>query len=107
MVRPSLRSSFTGVEYSFASLFELCNYILAIIFNKPDQFKWIAVISWCAVAVSTVCYAGWVWKERGHLVHWEKLGMMGKGCECVGVRLGYRGGRTVWRRVGDEVRDEE
>jgi len=106
MVPPFFRSSFIGVEYSFASLFELCNYILAIIFSRPEQFKWVAGISWCAVGCSAVMYAGWVWKERGHLVHWEKFGM-GKGCECVGPRMKDR--RAIWRRADDEVeaRDEE
>ena len=106
MVRPSSRSSFTGVEYSFASLFELCNYILAMIFCRPEQFRWVAGISWCAVGCSTLMYGGWVWKERGHLVHWEKLSM-GKGCGCVGARMKDR--TVVWRRAGDELeaRDEE
>ena len=83
MVFPSQRSSFTGVEYSFVSLFELCQHIVTILLHKPEQFKWIALMSWSAVGVSTVAYAGWVWKMRGHLVHWEKIG---KGCECVKLR---------------------
>lgn len=99
MTRPSQRSSFTGVEYSFASAFELCSYLVAILFSRPQDFKWIAGISWLAVAVSTASYAGWVWHMRGHLVHWEKLS---KGCECVTVRLGRKNLAQRWSRVSGE-----
>ncbi|KAL2067360.1 hypothetical protein VTL71DRAFT_1785 [Oculimacula yallundae] len=91
LTTPSSRSSFTGVEYSFNSLFELAQNIMAIVLSRPQDFKWIAVISLVAVGVSTVMYAAWVGKMRGHLVHWEKLG---KRCECV-VGREYLG----WRRV--------
>ncbi|TVY93896.1 Solute carrier family 40 member [Lachnellula willkommii] len=80
----SQRSSFAGVEYSFVSLFELAQHVVAIVLHRPEQFKWIALMSLGATAISTVAYAGWVWKMRGHLVHWERIG---KGCECVKVRL--------------------
>ena len=86
MTPPSQRSSFTGVEYSFVSLFELGQHIVAIILHQPEQFKWIALMSWTAVAISTIIYAGWVWKVRGHLVHWERLG---KSCECIKIRLDH------------------
>ncbi|PVH87242.1 hypothetical protein DL98DRAFT_510104 [Cadophora sp. DSE1049] len=98
LTSPSTRSSFTGVEYSFVSLFELAQNVMAIVLSRPQDFRWIALISWVAVGVSTVMYAAWVWKMRGHLVHWERFG---KGCECV-VRREYHGWRlgrwTVGRR---------
>lgn len=84
MTLPSQRSSFTGVEYSFVSLFALGHHIITLVFHRPEQFKWIALISLAAVAVGTVSYAGWVWKRRGHLVHWEKIGTA---CKCGKVRL--------------------
>ncbi|KAH8808206.1 hypothetical protein F5884DRAFT_675419 [Xylogone sp. PMI_703] len=80
MTPPSQRSSFTGVEQSFSALFELTQNIVAIILHRPEDFMLIAAGSWLAVLISTLAYAGWVWKMRGHLVHWEKIG---KGCECV------------------------
>ena len=95
MVAPTRRSSFTGVEYSFVALFELAQYFVTIVLHKPEQFKWIASFSWAAVLFSTVAYAGWVWKMRGHLVHWERIG---KGCECVKMR--HRHGQSGgWRNV--------
>lgn len=83
LVSPERRSSFAGVENSFVSIFELCHYIGVILLGKPSQFKWLATTSWAAVGVSTAMYAGWVWQQRGHLVHWEKVT---KGCECVTTR---------------------
>lgn len=86
MTSPHQRSSFAGVENSFVALFELMQNVIAIILHKPEQFKWLAGMSWIAVALSTVMYSGWVWKMRGHLVHWD---MIVKGCECVKLRLGH------------------
>jgi iron-regulated transporter 1 len=98
MTLPSQRSSFTGVEYSFVSLFELAQYIVTMILHRPEQFKWIALMSWIAVAISTIAYAGWVWRMRGHLVHWEKLG---KSCKCAEVRGGHEARSLGWtRRLG-------
>lgn len=80
MTRPSHRSSFSGVEQSFAALFELIQNVVAIVLHRPADFIIIAIGSWIAVLISTVAYAGWVWKMRGHLVHWERIR---EGCECV------------------------
>lgn len=83
MTSPSQRSSFTGVENSLISVFELVQHLVAIILHRPEQFKWIALMGWTAVAVSALIYTGWVWRMRGHLVHWERLG---KSCECIKIR---------------------
>jgi iron-regulated transporter 1 len=84
MTSSTRRSSFTSVENSFISSFELVQHLVAIILNRPEQFKWIALMGWTAVALSTVIYASWVWRMRGHLVHWERLR---KSCECIKIRL--------------------
>jgi iron-regulated transporter 1 len=83
MTVASERSSFAGVEYSFVSLFELAHHVMTIVLHRPEQFKWIALISFVAVTISTIAYAGWVWKMRGHLVHWEKIEEV---CKCVELR---------------------
>lgn len=71
-------------------MFELAQHGVSIILHRPDQFKWIALISFISVITSTTAYARWVWKMRGHLVHWEKIGEV---CECVELRAGrWRGG---------------
>jgi len=85
MTNPSQRSSFAGAENSFVSMFELLQNIAIIIFSRPEQFKWIAAMSFMAVTTSTVMYAAWVWKMRGHLVHWDTII---KSCECIKLRIG-------------------
>ncbi|THV45500.1 hypothetical protein BGAL_0481g00010 [Botrytis galanthina] len=80
LIAPTQRSSFAGCEYSLVALFELGNYVMAIIWSRQDQFGWVALISLMAVGVSTVAYAGWVRTVRGHLVHWERVGRCGGKC---------------------------
>ncbi|KAF7951343.1 hypothetical protein EAE96_006659 [Botrytis aclada] len=80
LITPPQRSSFAGCEYSLVALFELGNYIMAIIWSRQDQFGWVALVSLMAVGGSTVVYAGWVRSVRGHLVHWERVGRCGGKC---------------------------
>ncbi|CAG8953253.1 hypothetical protein HYFRA_00003456 [Hymenoscyphus fraxineus] len=70
---PQALSTFTGVEYSFVSVFELCQHLMGIFLGRPEDFKWIASVSLIAVGISSIAYAGWVRHRRGHLVHWEKV----------------------------------
>ncbi|MCJ1479464.1 hypothetical protein MMC13_008150 [Lambiella insularis] len=72
-----LRSSFAGTETAFVSLFELSQWAIAAIASKPEYFHWLAVSSFGAVLCSTAGYAVWVRRQRGHLLHWERIG---KGC---------------------------
>ena len=51
-----------------------------------NMYEYMSLMSWMAVAISTVAYAGWVWKMRGHLVHWERLR---KSCECIKIGLDH------------------
>ncbi|KAM0146907.1 hypothetical protein ACHAQE_010512, partial [Botrytis cinerea] len=80
LIAPTHRSSFAGCEYSLVALFELGNYVMAILWSRQDQFRWVAVVSLMAVGVSSVVYAGWVRSVRGHLVHWERVGRCGGKC---------------------------
>jgi iron-regulated transporter 1 len=77
LVPSTSRSSFAGVENSFVAFFELSQHVATIVLSRPEHFRWLALGSWAAVAGSACLYAGWVWRQRGHLVHWEVLG---KGC---------------------------
>ena len=74
MVPPSSRSSFAGVENSITNIFELGQWIGAIILHRPEQFKWLVLGSFLCVGLSMIIYAGWVRRVRGHLVHWENMG---------------------------------
>ncbi|KAE8453801.1 hypothetical protein EG329_009313 [Mollisiaceae sp. DMI_Dod_QoI] len=80
LVPASHRSSFTGVEYSFYNLFELLQNIAAVVLARPEQFRWLAVLSLGAVGVGLGAYAGWVWWVRGHLVHWDRVAGCGEAC---------------------------
>ncbi|EOD52641.1 putative iron-regulated protein [Neofusicoccum parvum UCRNP2] len=43
------RGAFSTVEASFQNLFELLSYVSTIVFSRPNQFQWPAVISAAAV----------------------------------------------------------
>lgn len=73
-------NTFSGVENSFINIFELLNYLFALVFSRPDQFRWLVAGSVGAVGIAAVIYAAWVRGVRGHLVHWEKVGR----CACGG-----------------------
>ncbi|KAI1339599.1 hypothetical protein F5Y15DRAFT_78269 [Xylariaceae sp. FL0016] len=68
------RSSFAGVENSIVNMFEVLGAGVAIAFPETEQYGWLALASLAAVAISWLMYAGWVRSQRGHLVHWDKLG---------------------------------
>jgi solute carrier family 40 (iron-regulated transporter), member 1 len=68
------RSSFAGVENSVVNVFEVLGASAAIAMPRPEQFKWLSLASFLAVLVSWVMYALWLRGQRGHLLHWEKLG---------------------------------
>ncbi|KAI1807375.1 Ferroporti-1 [Daldinia bambusicola] len=67
------RSSFAGTENSVVNIFELLGAGAAIAFPRTEQYKWLAFASLVSVLISWVLYAGWVRRQRGHLIHWEKL----------------------------------
>lgn len=68
------RSAFAGTEMSFVSLFELAQWIVAAVWSRPDQFRWLALMSFGAVTCASVMYAYWVRRQRGHLMHLARLG---------------------------------
>ncbi|KAI8961736.1 Ferroporti-1 [Daldinia sp. FL1419] len=67
------RSSFAGTENSVVNIFELLGAGAAIAFPRTEQYRWLALASLVSVLISWVMYAGWVRRQRGHLIHWEKL----------------------------------
>ncbi|KAI1767673.1 Ferroporti-1 [Hypoxylon sp. FL1150] len=67
------RSSFAGTENSVVNVFELLGAVAAIAFPRTEQYKWLALASLVSVMISWAMYASWVRRQRGHLVHWEKL----------------------------------
>ncbi|KAK6331962.1 hypothetical protein TWF718_002499 [Orbilia javanica] len=66
---PSLRGEFTGIEQSFVSTAELLQWTLTAILSRPKDFDVLAVISWISVLGAAGCYAWFIRKKRGHLLH--------------------------------------
>lgn len=54
------------------NVFELLSFATTIIFALPEQFKYPVLISYGAIVAAAVCFAGYVRKERGHLLHLSK-----------------------------------
>jgi iron-regulated transporter 1 len=98
LVPQSQASSFSGIENSFIAVFELLQWILALVWSRPDDFRWIACVGAGSVGLATVAYAGWVRAQRGHLVHWERLK-----CSCVGENSTLESD-VLRQRVGTSLR---
>ncbi len=47
----------------------MCSYLMTILFADPGSFRIPALASLGAVILAAVCFAAYVRKERGHLVH--------------------------------------
>ena len=71
-VEPELRGTFSSQEFSLQNLFEMLSFASTIVFARPDQFKYPATISACAVGLAGVLYAAFVRQRRGHLVHFSR-----------------------------------
>lgn len=63
------RGSFSAVEMSLQSLFEVLSFAMTMVWWRPRDFKLPVYISAAAVAASAACFARFVRGERGHLLH--------------------------------------
>lgn len=68
-VVPSHRGSFSSFEASLQNFFELCAFASTVVFPKPQQFCYPALLSLAAVYCSAALYAKFVRDRRGHLLH--------------------------------------
>ncbi|KAF3386316.1 Solute carrier family 40 member 1 [Penicillium rolfsii] len=68
-IEAEARGSFSSTEAAWQNLFEIFSYISTIIFSRPDQFKWPALISVISVGIAGLFYAMYVRIQRGHLLH--------------------------------------
>ncbi|EWC44432.1 hypothetical protein DRE_06800 [Drechslerella stenobrocha 248] len=66
---PALRGEFMGIEQSFVSAAELLQWSLTAIMSRPEDFGTLTGISWIAVLGAAGCYAWFIRKRRGHLLH--------------------------------------
>ena len=63
-IRPSSRSMFAGTEASLASTFGLAHYTATAIWNRHEQFRWVALSSVLVVAGGVGLYASWLQAGR-------------------------------------------
>jgi iron-regulated transporter 1 len=70
------------------NVFELLSFASTIVFPKLSQFRYPVVISFGAIVVSACCFAGYVRKERGHLLHMSKCIKREKRDELEHIQLG-------------------
>ncbi|CAF9929510.1 MAG: hypothetical protein HETSPECPRED_007373 [Heterodermia speciosa] len=64
-----VRGTFSSIEVSFQNFFELWAYASTIVFSRPAQFRYPAVMSVIAVIIAGAIYAGYSRGRRGHLMH--------------------------------------
>ncbi|KAK2040918.1 iron transporter [Colletotrichum somersetense] len=73
-VETESRGRFSTIEAAWQNAFELLSYLSTIVFFRPAQFNWPALVSVVAVTSASLAYTTYVGRERGHLIHYEKLG---------------------------------
>ncbi|KAL3432626.1 Ferroporti-1 [Aspergillus tetrazonus] len=66
------RARFSATEMALQNVFEMISFATTIVFADPDQFKYPVYISYGAIALAAVCFAAYVRRERGHLIHTSK-----------------------------------
>ncbi|KAL4771882.1 Ferroporti-1 [Aspergillus nidulans var. acristatus] len=71
-INPGSRARFSATEMALQSVFEMISFATTIVFADPDQFKYPVYISYGAIALAAVCFAAYVRRERGHLIHTSK-----------------------------------
>ncbi|CAI7585253.1 unnamed protein product [Penicillium glandicola] len=84
-VQEHARARFSATEMALQNVFEMLSFASTIAFPLPAQFRYPVLISSGAVAVAAVCFAAYVRKERGHLLHRSR---------CMG------GDKVLYRAVG-------
>ncbi|KAJ5098596.1 Major facilitator superfamily domain general substrate transporter [Penicillium argentinense] len=71
-VEEHARTRFSATETALQNIFEMLSFASTIVFSRPEQFEYPVMISSGAVAVAAICFATYVRKERGHLLHRSK-----------------------------------
>jgi len=71
-VEPQHRGAFSTTEAALQNFFELCAHASTIVFFRPSDFRYPAMMSICAVYVAGALYAKFVRDRRGHLFHGSK-----------------------------------
>ncbi|KAH1776549.1 hypothetical protein KXV95_005688 [Aspergillus fumigatus] len=68
-VEEDTRGRFSSTEMGVQNVFEMLSFATTVVFPLPEQFKYPVFISYGAIALAAICFAAYVRKERGHLLH--------------------------------------
>jgi iron-regulated transporter 1 len=68
-IQEHARARFSATEMALQNVCEMLSFAATIAFPLPGQFQYPVLISAGAVAVAAGCFATYVRKERGHLLH--------------------------------------
>ncbi|PMD47087.1 hypothetical protein L207DRAFT_575890 [Hyaloscypha variabilis F] len=79
----SQRSTFAGTEQSFASFFELCHWTATMLWNQPEDFRWLALGSIIVLGIGTMIFGVWR-RGKGTMVRYEEIRMRDVGMELGG-----------------------
>ncbi|KAJ6102720.1 hypothetical protein N7486_005147 [Penicillium sp. IBT 16267x] len=66
------RARFSAAEMALQNTFEMLSFAFTIVWSSPEQFQYPVMISAGAVSMAAACFAAYVRKERGHLLHRSK-----------------------------------
>jgi iron-regulated transporter 1 len=66
------RALFSSCEIALQNFFELLSFAATIVFPRPTQFAYPVFVSYGAIVLAAACFAAFVRKERGHLLHGSK-----------------------------------
>ncbi|BEI88643.1 uncharacterized protein CcaverHIS019_0200050 [Cutaneotrichosporon cavernicola] len=86
-VEAEFRGVFSSMESAVQHVFELLSYTSTMIFFRPEDFKYPAMISLSMVFASNFCYSVYVRRRRGHFFHPEKLCGCGRRGEAHGTYI--------------------
>lgn len=72
-VRGPQRGEFSSTEASLQNAFELLSYVSTMVWSRPSQFRYPALLSVVVVYVSAFLFGKFLRGRRGHLLHLSRL----------------------------------
>lgn len=67
-----------GLQFSLQNVADLLKYVVTIVLSQPRQFRWAALVSFVSVCFGVFSYSVYVKRERGHVIHFEKIPLLRK-----------------------------